>query len=66
VAFTSSFAGTGGIVDAEPEAEAMLDVACTVALCKRNFFRDKNLIFVVARGRGPGAQSRTAAVSGLG
>jgi hypothetical protein len=65
VAFTSSFAGTGGIVDAEAEAEAILDVACTGALFKRNFLRDRNPIFVVAHGRRPGAQSPTAAVLGL-
>lgn len=43
VAFTSSFAGTGGIV------EAMVDVfvACSGALFEGDFFRLKSPMFVV-------------------
>jgi hypothetical protein len=46
VAFTSSFAGTGGIVDAEVDAEAMMGVvACSGAPFEGDFLRERNPIF---------------------
>jgi hypothetical protein len=52
VAFTSSFAGTGGIVDAEADAEAMMGVvACSGALFEGDFLRERNPIFVVVQGK---------------
>jgi hypothetical protein len=51
VALTSSFAGTGGIVDAEADAEAMLGVvACSGALFEGDFLRVRKPIFDLARG----------------
>jgi hypothetical protein len=45
VAFTSSFAGTGGIVDVVADAEAMLGVvACSEALFEGDFLRERKRI----------------------
>jgi hypothetical protein len=50
VALTSSFAGTGGIVDAEADAEAMFGVvACSGALFEGDFLRVRKPIFALAR-----------------
>ena len=46
VAFTSSFAGTGGIIDAEVDAEAMVGVvACSGALFEGDFLRERKPSF---------------------
>lgn len=42
MAFTSSFAGTGGIVDVVADAEAILGVvACSEALFEGDFLRER-------------------------
>jgi hypothetical protein len=51
VAFTSSFAGTGGIVDAEDDAEAIVGVvACSGTLFEGDFLRERKPIFGGVRG----------------
>ena len=48
---TSSFCGTGGIVDADEDADAMMGVvACSGAPFEGDFLRDRKPIFVVERG----------------
>jgi hypothetical protein len=50
VAFTSSFAGTGGIIDAVVEPEAMVGVvACSGALFEGDFLRERKPIVGVVR-----------------
>jgi hypothetical protein len=51
VALTSSFAGTGGIEDADEDAEAMVGVvACSGALFEGDFLRERNPIFDLEQG----------------
>jgi hypothetical protein len=53
VACTSSFAGTGGIVDAVELAEAMVGVvACSAALFEGDFLRERKPIVGVMREKG--------------